>query len=57
MNSFEKFSEDKLPDGCICYNFLKDDVSMENIAVSMKKMNKLVKKIIYMLPMFAESLK
>ena len=57
MNSLEKFSEDKLPDGCICYSFLKDDVSMENIAVLMKKMNKSVKKIIYRLPMFAETLK
>ena len=34
MNSFEKFSEDKLHDRCEFYSSLKDGVSMKKIGVS-----------------------
>ena len=57
MNSFEKFSEDKLPDRCEFYSSLKDGVSMKKIGVSVKMVGISVKKIFSMLSMLGMNLK
>ena len=47
MDSFEKFSEDKLPDISKFYSFLKDErISKTDDCISKRKMDILVKKVI-----------
>ena len=57
INSFEKFSEDKLLDRYECYSFLKDRSISKKMSLSVKKMGISVKKIIYMLLVFGMCLK
>ena len=57
INSFEKFSEDKLLDRYECYSFLKDRSISKKMNLSVKKMGISVKKIIYMQLVFGMCLK
>ena len=52
MNSFERFSKDKLPVRCEFYSSLKDGSTAKKMGISVKKMGISVKKIIYMLSTF-----